>query len=215
MTELILKAQKRENFGGLSAKNLIASGYLPVVVYGPKHENLNLQVSYSEFMKIFNTTGESQVLNLEFEDKKIPVIIHDIAKDHITGSIIHADLYRFDAKNKLTVEIPINFSGESKAVKELGAILVKAMDRIEIECLASQIISSIEVDISKLENYNDMILVSDLEVPSGVEILTDGDQPIVIAKPAKAETVEEEKSETPETTEKTKEPEETKEESQK
>jgi len=194
MTELILKAEKRENFGGSSAKNILESGYLPVVVYGRDKKNLDLKVSYKEFMKIFHETGESQVLNLDFEGNKIPVIIHDISKDYLSGSIIHADLYQFDAKHKLTVEIPIHFIGESKAVKEMGAILVKAMDHIEIECLASKIISSVEVDISKLENYNDMILVSDVNVPEGVEILTEADQPIVIAKPAKAEVAEEEKS---------------------
>jgi len=144
-------------------------------------------------MKIFHETGESQVLNLDFEGEKMPVIIHDISRDYLTGSIIHADLYQFDAKHKLAVEIPIHFIGESKAVKEMGAILVKAMDHIEIECLASKIIASIEVDISKLENYNDMILVSDIKVPDGVDILTEVDQPIVIAKPAKEEVVEDEK----------------------
>jgi large subunit ribosomal protein L25 len=211
MTELILKAEKRENLGGSNAKNLIKSGYLPVIVYGRDKKNLDLKVVYQEFVKIFNETGESQVLNLDFEGKKIPVIIHDTSKDHITGKITHADLYQFDAKHKLTVEVPIHFIGESRVVKEMGASLVKAMDHVEIECLASEIISSIEVDISKLENYNDMICVSDLKVPNGVEILTEGDQPIVIAKQPKVEVVEEIKPETVETTEETKETEESKE----
>ncbi|MDD4289989.1 MAG: 50S ribosomal protein L25 [Patescibacteria group bacterium] len=200
MTELILKAEKRENFGGSSAKDILKSGYLPVVVYGPNKKNLDLKVVYGDFMRIFNETGESQVLNLDFEGEKIPVIIHDISKDYLTGSIIHADMYQFNVKHKLIVEVPIHFIGESKAVKEMGAILVRVLDHIKIECLASKTISSIEVDISKLENYNDMILVSDIKLPDGVDVLTEIDQPIVIAKPAKVEAVEDEKLAEPEST---------------
>lgn len=193
MTKLILKAEKREDLGGIKPKQILSNDYLPVVVYGNKKDNLNLKVQYQEFERIFRQAGESQVLGLDVNGSEIPVLIHDVQHDALTGKIIHADLYQFDAKHKFIVEVPLHFIGESKVVKEMGATLVRVMDHVEIECLASALISGIDVDISKLENFNDSIHISDLIVPEGVEIMTEKDQVIAIAKQTRAE--EEPKSE--------------------
>ncbi len=187
MTKLTLKAEKREKLGGSSSKQILDNDYLPIVVYGNKKDNLTLKVKYQEFERIFKGAGESQVLSLEIDGSEIPVLIHDVQYNPVTGKIIHADLHQFDAKHKFIVEVPLHFIGESKAVKEMGATLVRVMDHVEIECLASALISGIDVDISKLENYNDAIHIEDLIVPAGVEIMTEKDQVIAIIKQTRAE----------------------------
>lgn len=206
MKKLVLKAENREKLGGSSSRQILGQDYLPVIVYGPKKENLNLKVKYQEFVKIFNEAGESQVINLEVGDKNIPVLIHEVQHEPITGKITHADFYQFQADHKFIVEVPIHLTGESKAVKEKGATLVNVMDHIEVECLASNLISEVSVDISKLEDYNDSIHVSDLKVPEGVEIITEKDQVIIIAKANKVEEEPKEEVATEATEEKKEEP---------
>ena len=58
------------------------------------------------------------------------------------------------------------------------AILSTIMSSVQIECLPSDIVQSLEVDISALVEMDDAIYVRDLVVPEGIEMLTDGDEMI-------------------------------------
>lgn len=195
MTELILKAEKRENSGGSSAKSLIREGYLPIVVYGPEKKNLELKVKYGEFIKVFRESGENSVVVLDFDGKKISTFIHDVSKNPLTNQAIHADFYEFKKDHKLKSEIPLNFIGESNAVKMLGGMLVKDTDHLEVECLPSDMPHSMDVDLSKLNEIGDIIYVKDLEFPKNVEILNHLDQVIISVHASKKEEVVEEKEE--------------------
>ena len=194
MTELILKAESRSEMKGGNPKRMLKQGFLPVVVYGPGSKNINLKVNYQEFLKIFKIAGESKVVNLSVDDQTIQVLIHRIQKNPISDKIVHVDLYEFKKNKKFSVEVPINFVGESKAVKEAGGVLVTNIDSILVECLYTNLISEIEVNLSVLENINDSIYVSDLNIDENVNVLTSEDQVIVAVKPMRVqEEIEEEK----------------------
>jgi large subunit ribosomal protein L25 len=47
------------------------------------------------------------------------------------------------------------------------------MTEIEVECLPTDLVSSISVDISGLEELEDSIVVDDLQIPPGVTVLAD------------------------------------------
>jgi large subunit ribosomal protein L25 len=198
MTELILKTEKRDNIGGASSKNLIKTGYLPIVVYGPEKKNIDLKVKYGEFMKIFQEAGENTSIILEVDGKKIPTFIHDTSKNPLTNQVIHADFYQFNKDLKLKSDIPLHFIGESNAVKLLGGMLVKDTDHLEVECLPSDMPHFVEVDLSRLNEIGDIIYVRDLAIDKNVEILNHEDQVIISVQaikrqeePVEAEKVEE------------------------
>jgi large subunit ribosomal protein L25 len=188
MTEIILKAEPRVEMKGGNPKRMLKDDILPIVVYGPGSENLNLKVNYQEFLKVLSAAGESTVVDLSVGDKTMQVLIHKVQKNPVTDKVIHVDLYQFDKKKKFSVEVPINFVGESKAVKE-GGVLVTNINSILAECLYTDLISEIKVDLSVLENINDSIYVSDLKVSEGVNFLTSKDQIIVAVKPMRAQEV--------------------------
>ena len=79
---LTLSAKIRK-IQGTKVKTLRAKGVLPVVLYGPKIKNENLEVSLKEFEKILNEAGESTLISLETEGKKEKnlVLIHEIKFD--------------------------------------------------------------------------------------------------------------------------------------
>ena len=93
--------------------------------------------------------------------------------------MIHFDLRQIKMGEEMNVNVELNFVGESSALKE-GGTLVRGKDYIEIRCLPKDLISEIEVDISKLETYDDVILVKDLPTSEGVKVLHEGDE--LIAK---------------------------------
>ncbi|MCD4704770.1 50S ribosomal protein L25 [bacterium] len=185
MTEIILKVEKRENLGGANPKNLLHSDYLPAVSYGPGRENINIKIKRQDFAKIFAKAGRSQIVNLKTDDQEHQVLIHKIQRDPVDEKVIHVDFYEFQEDRKFSVQVPLVFFGESKAVKESGGLIVTDMDRIKIECLAKDLISEIKVDLSKLEELNDIIYISDLDISDKVEILSSKTQVIVSVKAPK------------------------------
>ncbi len=164
-----ISAKTRRN---LKAKKLRASGVVPAVIYGSGSKPLNLEISQRDFRQAFSVAGEARLIDVAIDGKDpIKAVIKDIQRDAVKGNIIHADLYQVDMKNKIEIEIPLKFYGESKAVKNLGGTLVKNFESISAKSLPGDLIDYIEVDISVLDNFDDAIKVKDLNVPENIELL--------------------------------------------
>jgi len=164
-----LTVQTRKIFGE-KVKALREQGLIPAELYGHKLDNLHLTVPKKEFSKIFKEAGESTVIKLKTEDKEFNVLVHDIDKNALTDEINHIDFYAVKKGEKIKVRAPLRFIGESAAVKEKGAILIKAVHELEIEALPDDLLHHIEVDISKLIDLNMSILVKDLKINPKVKV---------------------------------------------
>lgn len=146
--------------------------YFPAVLYGPGVKNRHLKIKKFDFEKTFSEAGGSNLVELKI-DKETPVkiIIKDTQRNIINNNFIHADFYQVDMTKTITTEIPLHFIGESKAVKDLALILVKSIDYLEVECLPGDLVDHVDVDLSKLNTGDDIIKISDLNIPKGLEIL--------------------------------------------
>jgi len=78
----------------------------------------------------------------------------------------------------ITARIPVNFTGESPAVK-LGGVLVKPTSEIEVEALPMDIPHEIIVDISSLTDFDQTLYIKDINFPSKVKVLIDENMPVV------------------------------------
>ncbi len=163
---------------------------IPCVLYGPKTDPISLKINQKKFNKLYREAGETSLIKLNFKDDERQVLIHDLQKHPISGNIIHVDFYQPSLTEKTTAQVPLVFIGESKAVKDEAGTLIKAMDEIEVKALPQNLPHEIEVDISKLETFNDYIYVKDLELPAKVEIIKEEDTIIASVQPP--EDVEEE-----------------------
>lgn len=164
---------------------------MKAVVYGPKFPSTPIVVNAKDFMKLFKEAGESSIITLKGLDKDQDVLIHDVQKDHLKGTIVHADLYVIEKGKKVQVHVPLVFAGVSAAVKTGGANLVKVLHEIEIEAAAKDLPHELTVDLEKLAEVEDQILVSDVALPAGVTLISHGEEVVAIAaKPV--EEVEEE-----------------------
>jgi len=169
-TKVQLNAQLRSVNNG-RVKKIRASGFIPAVIYGFGKASQNIKVKKHDFEKVFAIAGEFNLVDLSIgEEASTKVIIKDVQRDSLTGNIIHIDFYQVDMTKKITTEIPLNFVGEAKAIKELGGTLVKNMATVEVRCLPGDLISHIDVDISKLDNFDQFIRLHDLILPQGIEL---------------------------------------------
>lgn len=149
------------------------TGQMKAVVYGPKFPSTSIVVDSKEFSKLFKEAGESSIITLKgLDGGDQDVLIHDIQKDVVKNVIVHADLYVVQKGQKITVHVPLVFTGVSAAVKTYGANLIKVLHEVEVEADAKNLPHEINIDISILENIDDHITVSDIKVGTGVKILT-------------------------------------------
>lgn len=188
---LTLSAKIRK-IQGKKVETLREKGILPVVLYGPKIKNENLEVSLKDFEKILNEAGESTLISLEIEGsgEKNLVLIHEVKFDPMSGKPTHADFYQPILTDEIQVKIPLIIEGEAPAVKNLGGTLVKNISEIEVRALPQHLPKEIKINVEGLETFEDKVLIKDLQLPEGVRILRSSEE--IIARVAQPEKVEEE-----------------------
>ncbi|MEK7166851.1 MAG: 50S ribosomal protein L25 [Patescibacteria group bacterium] len=185
--DLTLKTKSRI-LTGKKTRSLRRNEILPAVVYGHGIENKNIEIKKSFFQKFYKQAGADNLLDLIIDNQKpIKVLIQEIQKDPVKDQILHIDFYQIKKGEKITHSIKLNFIGESKAIKELNGSLVKNINSIEIECLPEDLISEINIDISCLNNFEDIIYIKDLKIPLNIKILDKLDEVIAIIAPPKKE----------------------------
>ena len=186
---VLLKAKIRDKVSR-KTHSIRKQGFIPAVLYGAEIKNLSIEVNQKEFEDVYKEAGGSSLISLEAEGKKFSVLIHQIARDPITGEFLHVDFYHPSSKKKVEAEIPLIFEGEAPAVKELGGTLEKALQTVEVKGLAQDLPREIKVNVENLKTFEDRILIKDLEIPERVDILKNPDEIVVHVTPP--EKVEEE-----------------------
>lgn len=184
---ILIHANKREIFGRDNWKTR-AAGAVPAVIYGPAMEPKNVSVDKKEFLNAFRAAGESALVDLIVNSgEPIKVLIQDAQYDPITSEIIHADFRAVDLTKEITAKIKLRFVGEAPAVKELGGTMVHALDEIEARALPAALVSSIEVDISRIRTFDDAIKIGDLVLPPGIVIVNEMNETVAIVTPPRSE----------------------------
>lgn len=177
---------------GSAVEALRASGLVPGVIYGHKLENKLIVINASELSKVYKQAGESTLIDLSIDGgEPIEVLIKDAQFTTLTGELTHIDFYQVKKGEKIETEIGLEFVGESAAVKALGGVLAKALDKITVKCLPRDLVQHIDVDISVLGTFEDSIHVKDLSIPSGLEVITDPEIMVASVSEPKEEKVEE------------------------
>jgi large subunit ribosomal protein L25 len=186
---IALMATKRTELGK-DVSVLRKAGSMPAVVYGPKQESLSITLNRREFEKAFKSAGESTVITINVDGTAIPTLIHEVDHDPVTNAPRHADFYAIVKGQKVKVKIPLEFTGESAAVKG-GANLVKTLYELEVEADPMNLPHELVVDITSLVEVGSQIVAGDIVLPTGVELMENPEEVIAIAAAAKEEVIEE------------------------
>jgi large subunit ribosomal protein L25 len=186
---LTLEAQKRDASANLDT--LRKEGKMPAVFYGKKNPSTPITILQKDFIKIWHTAGESSVVTIKSPEGTVDTLIHAVDLDPVTDIPRHADFYVFEKGKKLEVSVPLEFVGVSPVVKDLGGVLVKALQEVKISADPQHIPHSIEVDISSLIDFDSQIVASDLKLPIGVDLIELPTEVVAAAARPKEEEVEE------------------------
>jgi large subunit ribosomal protein L25 len=185
-----LIAQKRELMGH-KAKKLRREGILPANLFGKKIKSQSLQVNLKEFLKVFEKTGETGLIDLVIDDKETrPVLVGNVQIEPVSDQPLHVDFHQVNLEEKVTVAVPIHLVGEAPAVVRDEGVLVQPLAEVEVEALPTDLPDHLEADISSLDKIDAAVRVADLKVPKGVAVKTAQEEVVAIINPkAKEEEV--------------------------
>ncbi len=187
-----LSVKLREETGKERVKKLRAKGEIPAVIYGSKSKHKLLVVDARNFSYLEQHGGTGGILKFKIEgdSQTQNVIVKDIQRNPISDEILHIDFLKIAMDEAITTVVPIALSGEAPGV-ETGGVLQHGAWELNVKALPKNLPSSIKVDVGTLE-IGDLVRVTDLSLPEGVEILNSPEEVIVsVVPPTKIEEPEE------------------------
>ncbi|HOI60283.1 MAG TPA: 50S ribosomal protein L25 [Candidatus Pacearchaeota archaeon] len=192
-----LKAELREKKEKIESQEIISA-----ILYGPEiKENILLKINTGEFKKIYREAGETSLIDLESNGKIYPVLIYDYQNDPMTGEFIHVDFYSPNLKLEVEAEVPVELKGVAPAVS-LGGTLIHNLKVLHVKALPNELPHKIEIDVTKLETFEDYIDVASVNLGNKVKILTNKEEIIASVVEVKAEVEEKPEAEAPKENEK-------------
>ncbi len=174
---------------GKQVKRLRKQGWVPGTVYGHGFDPLTVQFEERPLSRLLSEVGGSQLVRVSIKDRdgSETVLVRDVQRDVITRELLHIDLYRVMMTERLQARVPLVLVGESPIAASREGILLQGISSIDVECLPGDLVDAIEVDLSVLDELDVALLVSDLPVPSGIDILSDPHEMVVRIVPLAAE----------------------------
>ena len=192
MEHVELEAQAREVIGK-KVKLLRAEDWIPAVVYGPDTPSSPIQVEERSLAAALRQAGSSTLIDLtvDKESEAQVVLAREIQRDAMTGQLQHVDFYQVRLTETVRTSPRLEFVGESPLVKAGSAVMIYGMTEVEVECLPTDLFSSIDVDVSVLETLDDNIQAGELTLPPNVTLIADPADVVVSVVTTRAAVVEE------------------------
>ncbi len=185
MERKVLDARVREDKGKGAARRLRAQGRLPAIMYDERGESTPIDVSESEFNKIFRVMTKTTTLDIKLDSgRKALAFVKDFQHDIITDTVRHVDFYEVDPGKSIRTKMRVKVTGAPESVR-LGGALETGISEIEIECLPNDLPERVTVDVTSL-GLGESILVKDLALGTGVKILTELDAPVASVRDTRA-----------------------------
>ena len=193
MASMVVEAEPRSSFGKGPNRRLRASGKVPAILYGSAKAAVPLAVDPEQVVNIIRSHGGVNTI-FELSVKGVKgsesVMIKDYQLEPVDHDLLHADLIRIAMDKEMTLSVTVELTGTAVGVKTGGGMLDFVTRAVDVSCLPKDIPETIVADVNGLD-IGDYIRVSDLEMPEGVTIISEGNVVLVHVLAPKAEEVEE------------------------
>ena len=181
-----LAAETRRDAGKGASRRLRREGKIPGIMYGGGQAPTGVAFDANALHR--NMAQEaflSSILNVTLDGKNLQAIVRDYQAHPAKRAILHLDLQRIVATEKLRMTIPLHFinAEQSPGVKLGGASVSHLLTELEVSCLPQDLPEYIEIDIAPMQ-LNEMLHIRDLKLPKGVDVPgflanSDSDLPVV------------------------------------
>lgn len=192
-----LVAEERTDSGKGASRRLRRTGKVPAIVYGAGRPPRSVTFDRDPLMhKMENESFFSSVLNISVNGKARQCILKDVQMHPAKRQVMHLDLQRIVADEKIRMTVPIHFLNEETApgVKTGGGSVAHLVTEIEVSCFPADLPEYLEIDIGEME-LDQSLSLSDIKLPDDVEITdltNDIDRSVVSIHVIKEVAIEEE-----------------------
>jgi large subunit ribosomal protein L25 len=185
MSEIRISAEPRTEFGKGFARRARAAGKVPGVIYGHGEPVRHVVLPGHDLMIALRTPNV--LLNLNFSDGSSQLALPKaVQKDPVRRTLEHVDLLLVRRGEKVTVDVPVTTAGEVVP----GTVLEQQLTSLSVLAEATHIPTGFEVDVEK-KDVGFQVFAREIELPRGVELVTDGDLLVLQVTESRAEIAEE------------------------
>jgi large subunit ribosomal protein L25 len=188
MAEIKLAAEARTEFGKGAARRARRAGKIPAVLYGHGADPLHINLPGHETMLAVRHTNA--LIGLDVDGETYLAVVKDVQRHPVRADIEHVDLLLVNKGEKIAVDITVHVVGESAP----GSIHLVEEQTLSVEADATNIPEYVEVSIEGRQ-AGDHIVAGDVELPAGVELLTDPSYTVVTITEPRGEESDEESAE--------------------
>ena len=181
MSEDLIKAEARTEFGKGAARRIRRDNKVPAVIYGHGAVPIHVTLPAHDTLMALKHGGANAVLNIDVDGKVQLALTKQVQADPIKGYLEHVDFVAVKKGEKVTVEVPVHLVGEAN--KEAFVQLENNVVTLEAE--ATHIPESVEISIEGLE-AGTQIHASQIDLPQGSVLISDPEQLIVNITQAKS-----------------------------
>lgn len=174
MKSVAMNAQARTAVKHAAVKKLRSTGVIPAVIYGRLAPPQNLELNSREFGDaIAQHASENILVDLAVKGDQRPqrlALVQEIQHHPLSGHILHVDFHEVAPTEMVTINVPVESTGEAVGVKTGGGVLEHVMFRLKVRALPKDLPEVITVDVTNLE-IGKAIHLGDIAAPAGCEIL--------------------------------------------
>ena len=182
MKSVALNAFPRTLGRRAGAKKLRTSGRIPATIYGRQVKPQNLEIISKEMENlIHHAVSENLLVDLAVKDDNRPkrlALLQEVQHHPLSGNILHVDFHEVAENEKVTIQVPVETTGEAVGVKTGGGVLEHVLFKIKARALPKDLPELITVDVSHL-NIGQAIHLGEIQAPPGVEIIGDKNIPVI------------------------------------
>ncbi len=186
-------AFERAKQGTGASRRLRITGRTPGIVYGGTGEPALIELDHNALWHAIKKEAfHASVLEMELGGKTDKVLLRDLQMHPFKQLILHIDFQRVDAKTRLTMKVPLHYSGEeeSPAVKAENCLVNHVMTELSISCLPKDLPEFIAIDLSGLKKGSPLHL-KDITLPKGVKFVAKGQEnPVLVSVSSVSEEAE-------------------------
>ena len=177
-------AFERVKQGTGASRRLRITGKVPGIVYGGAAAPALIELDHNAlWFALKKEAFHATVLDMELNGTESKVLLRDVQYHPYKPQATHVDFQRVDANTKLTMKVPLHFSGEaeSQAVKFDACLVNHVVNEVQVSCLPTDLPEFIAVDLSGWKK-GVSLHVNDLVLPKGVKVVTRGNvNPVIVS----------------------------------
>jgi large subunit ribosomal protein L25 len=190
MDQLTLTLEPR-TITGKKVKNLRKAGLVPASICGKGVQSQSFQLDARTFANVYRYAGRTTLIDLHLPGGRHSAFVRQVQRHPVSGQFLHVDFRIVDLRTEMTADVPVVMVGHNELVERGDGVLMTGLATLHVKGLPADLPHAVEVDISRIPDFNTALHVRDIDLSDKIQVLTSGDEMLATITPSRMEAEEE------------------------